>query len=158
MDFMQDALVSGQRFWLLNVIDDFNREAIVVKAIRRRSANAVICELDRLASSGRQPLSIRSDRGGEFRSIAYEKWAARRGVNRLFSRPRVPTDNAYIENFNKAIRREILSEYDFETLNQVQRTMDSWCLYYNYVRPIEILGNMSPLQFAQTAALKENEN
>ena len=31
MDFMSDALISGRKFRTLNVIDDFNRESLMIR-------------------------------------------------------------------------------------------------------------------------------
>jgi putative transposase len=147
MDFMQDALVSGRRYWLLNVTDDFSREAISTLVLTRRSAKAVVEHLESLKAGGRKPAAIRTDNGGEFRSVTYQGWARKRDVVCEFIRPGKPTDNAFIERFNSTVRREVLGRIEFKTMKQVQRALDDWRLTYNYARPHQSLGNLSPLQY-----------
>lgn len=149
MDFMQDGLPSGARYWLLNVIDDFSREALIVKVLKRRSAKAVVEQLGAMSQQGRRPGSIRTDNGGEFKSVAYRRWTDANSIRRTFIRRRVPADNAYIERFNKTLRSEFLSRYTFRSLAEVQRALDEWSLRYNFVRSHLALGDLSPMQFLE---------
>lgn len=153
MDFMQDALVNGQPYWLLNVTDDFSREAISTLVLTRRSAKAVVEHLESLKVCGRKPTAIRTDNGGEFRSVTYQEWARKRDVVCEFIRPGRPTDNAFIERFNSTVRREVLGRIEFKTMKQVQRALDDWRLTYNYARPHQSLGNLSPLQYQHAHGL-----
>ena len=88
MDFMVDVLPSGERFWVLNVLDDFNREAIVVKVLPRNTTKAVVEALETVRASRRQPSCIRTDNAAEFKSVLYKAWTKRYGISRKYSRPR----------------------------------------------------------------------
>ena len=48
MDFMHDQLEDGRSFRLLNVIDDFNREALSIEVDFSLPAERVIRTLDRV--------------------------------------------------------------------------------------------------------------
>jgi len=148
VDFIQGALPGGSRFWVITGVDDCSQEAVVAKVIERRSAIAVINEIDRLMKSGRRPSAIRTDRGGEFKSKRYGSWALRRGINLIYSRPRTPTDNCYIEHFNKKLRNEVFRRFDFSTLACAQAVVDEWLLHYNFTRPHKMLGYLTPAQYA----------
>ncbi len=148
MDFMQDALMTGERFWVFNAIDDCNREAITLQVLKRRSARAVIEALQEVVGTGRKPVCIRTDNGGEFKSLVYKNWTQRRAIMRKYSRPHCPTDNVNVELFNKSVRTEVLRRYEFRSLAEVQRSLDDWQLRYNFSRPHLALGGLSPMQYA----------
>ncbi len=54
-------------------------------------------------------MTIKTDNGSEFISKVMDKWTYERGVEPDFSRPRKPTDNAMVENFNGRLRQECLN-------------------------------------------------
>ena len=59
MDFMYDQLQDGRTFRLLNVIDDFNREAIGIEIDFSLSSECVIRELKQIISWRGKPEVIR---------------------------------------------------------------------------------------------------
>lgn len=50
-------------------------------------------------------------------------------------RPGKPTQNACIEHFNGAFRRELLDAHLFRSLAHVRQLVDEWRPYYNAQRP-----------------------
>lgn len=148
IDFMSDALANNNRFRTFNVIDDFNREALLIKPALSLTSNKVIKLLDRVAEIRGYPEKIRSDNGPEFISEIYKVWAKRHDVVLEYSRPGKPSDNAYIERFNKSYREEILDIYLFDNLKEVNGITSNWINIYNYERPHESLGNHTPMDFA----------
>ena len=61
MDFMHDQLEDGRSFRLLNVIDDFNREALSIEVDFSLPAERVIRTLDRVIEWRGKPRAIRCD-------------------------------------------------------------------------------------------------
>jgi putative transposase len=76
----------------------------------------VIETLDRVCAKVGYPKTIRGDQGRESVSRDLELWAYRHGVTLDFSRPRKPTDNAFIEAFNGRLRAKRLSAHWFLSL------------------------------------------
>jgi putative transposase len=74
MDFMMDNLSDGKKFRTLNVIDDFNREALVIVPSKSITANRVILELEQLIEWRGKPEKIRVDNGPEFIAEALQNW------------------------------------------------------------------------------------
>ncbi len=149
MDFMMHRLSSGKRFWILNVIDDFNREALITTAVKNRSTKMVVNCLSMLRINGRTPKALRSDNGGEFKGLEYLKWTEKYGVKRVYSRPHTPTDNVFVERFNLTMRKEVLDRYELDTFDEASRMLEDWRVRYNLARPHQSLGGLSPLQYTQ---------
>ena len=61
MDFMHDQLEDGRKFRLLNVIDDFNREALGIEVDFSLPSERVIRELKQIISWRGKPQVIRCD-------------------------------------------------------------------------------------------------
>jgi len=55
--------------------------------------------------------------------------------------------NGYIERFNRTFRENLLDAYLFEDINQVQCLADEWMQDYNYNRPHQALGGVTPSYF-----------
>ncbi len=77
LDFMSDALLSGQRFRTLNIIDDFNREVLWIEIDISLPASRVVRVLDQVAQWYGYPQRLRSDNDPEFISATLASWAAR---------------------------------------------------------------------------------
>lgn len=57
--------------------------------------------------------------------------------------------NGYIERFNRTFRENILDAYLFEDIGQVQILADEWMEDYNYNRPHEASGGVTPDYYRQ---------
>lgn len=149
MDFMNDCLYDGRRFRTLNVVDDFNREVLAIEVDMSLPTERVIRVLDRIAQWRGYPDRIRVDNGPEFISAKLTDWAERHQLKLHFIQPGKPTQNAYIERFNRSFRNEILSYYVFDTLTQVREIVFQWMRQYNEERPHESLNNLTPMHYLQ---------
>ena len=118
-DFMADALWSGRRFRTFNVIDEFNREALRIEVDTSLPAARVIRALNELVEVRGALLSIRLNNGPEFIATALAQWDQSKGIALNHIQPGKPTQNAYVEGFNKTYRTEVLDCYVFDSLQQV---------------------------------------
>ena len=100
MDFVHDALADGRPFRVLTVVDQWSRQSPLLMVPPSMSGQRVGEALDFVLLAGPVPRSITVDHGTEFQSRALEDWAHRRGVQRDFTRPGQPTENAFIESFS----------------------------------------------------------
>ena len=146
IDFVSDVLTCGRRFRVLNIIDDFNREAVAMEAAMSITSSRLISMLETTIWEYGKPCRIRSDNGPEFISKEFEQWCMANGIEHQFTQPGCPTQNAYIERFNGSYRRGVLDAYLFRDLAEVREITQKWRQDYNSARPHTALGGRTPLQ------------
>jgi len=144
---MSDALFDGRRCRTLNVLDDFNREALAIEVDLNLPAVRIIRVLERIAQQRGYPNKLRCDNGPELVSIALAGWAEDHDVELDFIEPGKPTQNSYVERFNRTYRDEILDLYLFRSLAEVRDLTSSWLKKYNEERPHDALGDMTPVEY-----------
>lgn len=89
--------------WLtFKVIDEFNREALRIEIDTSLPAARVIRALNELVEVRGAPLSIRLENGPAFIAHALAEWAKTKGVALDHIQPGKPTQNAYVERFNRS--------------------------------------------------------
>ncbi len=145
VDFMSDSLWDGRRYRLLNIMDDYNREALAIEADTSLPALRVIRVLKRLLVTRGKPEMIRVDNGPEFISDKLDNWCKENKIQLVFIQPGKPTQNAYIERLNGSLRRELLNAYVFRTISEVRLQVNEWMEDYNYHRPHDSLKNKTPM-------------
>ena len=156
MDFMHDVLESGRKFRVLNVIDDFNREALAVEAEYSFPAQRVISVMERLIEFNGKPSSLRVDNGSEFIAHDFKNWCEDHGINIQYIQPGKPMQNAYIERFNRHFREDILDAYLFAGITEVRQLAERWKDDYNHYHPHKSLMGMSPVQFKKKKMFANN--
>ncbi len=152
IDFVHDALANGRTFRTFNVLDDYNREGLGIEVDFGLPALRIIRALERIIEWRGQPKVIRSDNGSEMCSAEFQTWAEKRGIQLLFIQPGKPTQNAYVERFNRTVRHEWLDQHLFETINYTQITATQWLWQYNNERPNMAIEGITPIQNRTLAA------
>ena len=147
MDFMHDTLMSGRKFRTLNIIDGFNREALIVEPYFSIGSARVIKILDRLVFEKGKPFAIRVDNGPEFISSVMHEWCLEKNIKLQYIQPGKPMQNGYIERFNRSYREDVLDANLFEDISQVRILSEDFMNDYNFHRPHESLGNISPMNY-----------
>jgi len=147
LDFMHDTLASGQTIRTLNVIDDFNREALSITVDRSLPAQRVVRELEKLLEWRGKPEKIRSDNGPEFVAEAMRGWCEQNSIQWEFIQPGKPIQNSLIERFNRTFRQDVLDSYMFDSLPEIRKYAQAWVWMYNNERPHSSLGQLTPTEF-----------
>jgi len=84
--------------------------------------------------------------GRDFRAVGQIR---RHGIQ--YIQPGKPNQNAYVERFNRTLRDELLDLHLFARLEDVREASYWWMLEYNEDRPQDSLGDLTPVEYAQTA-------
>ena len=154
MDFMSDSLSYGRRVRILNIIDDFNREALAVEPDYNYPAEKVVVVLNEIIFFRGKPSTIRVDNGPEFISKHFVDYCKSQEIEIKYIQPGKPMQNAYIERFNRLYREDILDAYMFENLRQLKELSVEWMNDYNYYHPHSSLKNKSPINYLKLFALE----
>jgi putative transposase len=75
---------------ILNIVDEFTREALASDVARSIDADGVVTTLERLAKDRGVPVYVRFDHGPEFIAYAVADWCRFNGTDTVFIDPGSP--------------------------------------------------------------------
>jgi putative transposase len=150
MDFMSDALTDGTKIRSFNIVDDYNKEALTLDISTSLPTTRVIKSLTQIIEQKGKPKIIRCDNGPEYISRKLKYWAKSQGIYLQYIQPGKPTQNAFIERFNRTARQEYFNMHLFTSVKQAQDLATKWLWYYNHERPHFANNGYPPLYKPQT--------
>jgi putative transposase len=134
MDFMNDSLKDGRSVHTFNVIDDFNREYLTIDVDFSLPTLDIIHSLERIIEWRGKPSAPRFDNGPEYISQDLIECANQEQITLLYIQPGKPTQNAYVERFNRTAKNEWLEFNIFEDIEHAQLLSTQWQWTYNNER------------------------
>jgi transposase InsO family protein len=143
-DFVEDRTGDGRKFRMLCVVDEFTREALVIRVARKLSSADVIDVLADLFIVRGIPAHIRSDQGPEFVADTVKGWIGGVGATTAYIEKGSPWENGYVESFNARLRDELLNGEVFHTAAEARVLIERWRRHYNQERPHSSLGYRPP--------------
>ena len=147
-DFQFDQTADGRALKLLNIVDEFTREALVMLVARSIDADTVVAVLERLVSERGAPELLRCDNGPEMTAHALRDWCVLSGTGTAFIEPGAPWQNPFVESFHSRVRDELLDVEEFSCLAEARVVIGDWQQDYNLRRPHSALGMKTPAVFA----------
>ena len=149
MDFMSDSLLTGRSFRVLNIIDDYNRQALCTTPDFSMPAIRVVSHLKQTIEVYGRPLEIRVDNGPEFLSKLFTQFCQTEGIEINYIQPGKPSQNGFIERFNKTFREDVLDAYLFRNIEEVKLQSELFREDYNENHPHKSLGRKSPNEYLE---------
>lgn len=146
MDFVEDRLENGRKIRTLNIIDDFNREALAMEVSFSFPAERVIEVLQQCIEWRGKPQRIRSDNGTEFIANKTKAYFNKKEIEHIPIQKGKPTQNGYIERFNRSYREGVLDAYILSSIYQAREETELWMEDYNNYHPHDSLGNKTPAE------------
>jgi putative transposase len=146
LDFQFDETADGRRLKLLNVVDEFTREALAMRVARTCTADQVVEVLELLVAEYGPPKHLRMDNGPELVAWALRDWCRIGGTDTTYIEPGAPWETPFVESFNGRARDELLNVEEFGTLLEAQVVVEAWRVEYNTYRPHSALGGLTPAE------------
>jgi putative transposase len=79
------------------------------------------------------------------------EWCEEKQIELRYIQPGKPSQNAFIERFNRTYPHEVLNAYLFDDLDQVRDISNAWTTVYNEEGPHRALGKLPPRLFRKQA-------
>lgn len=147
MDFMEDRLENSRKVRILNIIDDYNREALAIEIDFSFSSYKVVKMLKRVIEWRGRPEEIRTDNGTEFIAKIFEDFCLNSGLRHIRIQKGKPSQNGYVERFNRTFREDVLDAHLFQNIYQMRELAEDFLYDYNNNHPHDSLDDMSPIEF-----------
>ena len=93
LDFQFDETADLRRIKLLNIVDEFTREALAIEAAHRIGADGVVGTVENLVASRGAPKHLRMDNGPELTAAALRDWCRIWGTHTAYIEPGSPWVN-----------------------------------------------------------------
>ena len=151
VDFMCTRKTNAFRFMILNVVDVGTRVSPLMKIERSFTSMDVTDELEAVMRAKGRPKGIVTDNGAEFTSSHFTIWCRRNEIIHHLTNKGAPAENCFVESFNSCVRREVLDQNDFRSMNELRQKIEKWRRYYNEVRPHGSLNFESPENYIKLA-------
>jgi putative transposase len=92
-----------------------------------------------------------TDYGPEFIGEVFPTSCADRGILIDYIEPGKPSQNAYLERFNRSCRTKVLDTWLFQNLDVVGEMAGAWMLDYNEECGHDSLGGTAPIEVIEKA-------
>lgn len=148
MDFMHDALETGRKVKVLNIIDEYNREVLNIDIASSITGNRVVEVLSNIIDWRGKPEEIRVDNGPEFISSVLVSFCEKNEIKLKHIQSGKPVQNAFIERFNRTFREDVLDAYIFSNVKELRVIAEEWVEDYNNNYPHQSLNGKSPKHYA----------
>lgn len=94
-------------------------------------------------------LNIQTDNGGEFLKY-FHKELENQNIPHYFSHPNCPKQNSRVERVIQTAEDEFWNFNAAYTVKELNRLADKWNYIYNYIRPHQALGYLTPMEYLET--------
>jgi len=90
---------------------------------------------------------VRNDNGSQFVAQQVQQYFKSRKVVQEFCKPATPEQNAHIESYHSIQEKVICQRYEFESLENLQATLNRFVSFYNFKRIHSGVGYQSPFKY-----------
>ena len=142
--------IAAGKLYLSPILDMHNREIVSYNISRSPSFVQITDMLNKAFSKYKNfnHLIFHSDQGWQYQMFQYHNALKERGITQSMSRKGNCLDNSPMENFFGKMKNEMFygHEFEFKTLEQLQKAMEDYIEYYNNERIQVRLKGLTPCQ------------
>ena len=140
--------INREKFLFMSVIDVYTKLALAVKVSSLSAINAKKVIIKFQDQCPYIIHTVQTDNGSEFLA-SFHQYLEDQSIKHLFSYPRSPKTQAYVERFNRTIQEEFINRNDeiFYDLEAFEAKLTNYLNWYNTKRPHYALKYLSPVNF-----------
>ena len=151
--------IAGINHYICVIIDLFSRKVVSYRISDKIDTHCLKLTFRKAFKERNEPktLLFHSDQGATYTSYSFRKYLRDLGVKQSFSEPGVPYDNSVAESFFASMKKEEVHRNVYNTVEQLQESVDEYIHFYNDERPHQRLGMKTPNAFeSEYSAKAEN--
>ena len=146
MDFTEKVIAGGERTYILDILDKYDNEKIILDAHKIQDADAVICSLEKFNTVfGHSGITITVDNGKEFKNGRVLDYCSRHNIYFDFVNKGSPWENGFVERDIRTLHEECLNLVWINDFTEIQPLLDDFKQKSNF-RPNMAFGYMSPFE------------
>jgi len=155
--FQLDTIViywNNVKRYILTAVDHTTRLGYA-RMYKNKSSRSAADFLYRLRYPVVQPIeNLQTDNGSEF-AWEFERATTRLGIQRYFSRVKIPKDNPEIERFNETLEYEWLYNFNLSLdPEELNLRLTEWLIECNFTRPHQSLACLAPVEYIEKELVK----
>ena len=141
--------IKEHKIYLSPILDMFNGEIISYTISHSPNLKMVVTMLNKAFSKHKNltGLLMHSDQGWHYQHARYQKMLLDHNIKQSMSRKGNCLDNAMMENFFGLMKNELLYVNDYESIEDFEKDLRKYILWYNNKRIKLRLKGMSPVQY-----------
>lgn len=156
-DTFQFRIRDVGKVYVTGFTDDCSRYKVVSKAYLRKGKEEAANALQWALHKGRKPKQLYLDNGRQFISRLFKQEAVKQGIRLIYGKPHNPRGRGKIENYHRALYRELICLKEFRSLSHFRRELWRFDRQYNNWRKQEALGWQTPAKIYNDERYFSNE-
>lgn len=150
--------IPAGKLYLSPILDMHNREIVAYNISRSPNFHQTTDMLKKAFAKfdDLNGLIFHSDQGWQYQMEFYHQILKEKGIKQSMSRKGNCLDNSPMENFFGIMKNEMFydHEYEFATLDELEKAMIEYIEYYNYKRITEKTKGLSPIAYRQQSSIQ----
>ena len=123
----------NKRLYLSTILDLYDRKVVAYKISKFNNNQLVIDTLNDAIAKRKDVhgLIIHSDQGFQYTSFEYKSICKSNGITISMSRKGTPIDDSPMESWHGILKKEALHNNNITSLQEYQKLVEEWILFYN---------------------------
>ncbi|KRL97422.1 transposase [Liquorilactobacillus satsumensis DSM 16230 = JCM 12392] len=133
-DITYIPLLNHQWVYLASVYNPTKHKVVAHQVCNEMTAELVTRTMKKAVQNTKKPIFLHSDMGSQYTSNQFETLLTNLNIKHSYSLKGHPYDNTYIENFHSMLKRELVFQTKFESIEEVIASIDWYVRWYNKER------------------------
>ena len=112
-----------------------------------KHTDVILCLHGVLQGFEAKHIMLRTDNGSQFIAHGLRNFCKNNGITQEFTHVATPEENSYVESLFSLVDREVIQQYEFESLYHARDVFDRYFNWHNTKKRRHALGKISPLDY-----------